>query len=166
MEPRSQQPRPSPASAAGSRRLAHWHWSFSGQASKLQSIVLLFVRLCCGWELFVSGRGHLQIVPAMVQRFTQWGIPLPHLNVYISAGTECVGGLLILFGLAARLVSIPLIINFIVAYLTASHAVVKQLFAGPNRLDAIDSFTNDAAFFFLVSALIVLAFGTGKVSID
>ena len=56
--------------------------------------VLLLIRLACGWELFESGRAHLDNVPTMVERFHQWGIPWPHLNVYISGYTEMIGGLL------------------------------------------------------------------------
>lgn len=140
--------------------------AFDNFSRHLRSFVLLFLRLCFGWELFISGRGHLQHVDAMIKNFTDWGVPLPQYNVYISAYTEMIGGLLILFGLFSRLVSVPLTFNFIVAYLTASRKTIKHLILGPGRLDAVDDFTNDAAFFFLVAALIVLAFGPGKASID
>jgi putative oxidoreductase len=139
---------------------------FDTVANNLQSLVLLFVRLCFGWELFVSGRGHLNNVDAMIKNFTDWGVPFPHINVYISAYTEMIGGLFILFGLLSRLVSVPLTFNFIVAYLTASRKTITHLLFGPGRLDAVDDFTGDAAFFFLVAALITLAFGPGKVSLD
>ena len=140
--------------------------SFDTVATNLRSFVLLFVRLCFGWELFVSGRGHLQHVDMMIENFTKWHVPFPHLNVYISAFTEMIGGLLMLFGLFSRVTAVPLTFNFIVAYLTASRSTIVHLIGGPDRLGAIDDFTGDAAFFFLVAALIVLAFGPGKVSVD
>jgi putative oxidoreductase len=139
---------------------------FDQVATNLRSFVLLFVRLCFGWELFVSGRGHLHNVDAMVQHFIEWHVPFPHINVYISAFTEMIGGILMLFGLFSRVTAVPLTFNFIVAYLTASRATIVHLISGPDRVGAIDDFTSDAAFFFLVAALIVLAFGPGKVSLD
>jgi len=140
--------------------------TFDRIARNLQSFVLLFVRLCFGWELFLSGRGHLQNVDAMIQRFIDWHVPFPHVNVYISAYTEMIGGLVMLLGVFSRVSAVPLTINFIVAYLTASRDTIVHLLRGPDRLKAVDDFTNDSAFFFLVAALIILAFGPGKASID
>ncbi len=140
--------------------------TFDRVANNLRSFVLLFIRLCFGWELYVSGRGHLQNVDVMIQRFIEWHVPFPHINVYISAYTEMIGGMAMLFGVFSRLVAVPLTVNFIVAYLTASRDTVIHLLHGPDRLKAVDDFTGDTAFFFLVAALVILAFGPGKASID
>jgi putative oxidoreductase len=134
--------------------------------SYLQCFVLLAIRLTWGWQLAHSGWQHLHDVPTMVQRFQKWGVPLPTLNVYVSGTTELVGGTLLILGLGTRLVSLPLIFNFIVAYLTASRQTLGHLFGGPNHLDAYDDFINDAAFPMLIMSLAMLAFGPGKVSID
>jgi putative oxidoreductase len=60
----------------------------------------------------------------MVERFQQWGVPFPHLNVYVSGYTEMFGGVLLMLGLASRLIAIPVFFNFCVAYVTASRATV------------------------------------------
>jgi putative oxidoreductase len=91
---------------------------------------------------------------------------MPTTSVYISGTTEMIGGALIALGLATRLVSIPLIFNFIVALTTASKSKVHELAYGPDRLKGLDDVTGDAAFPFLMLVLIVLAFGPGKASID
>ena len=96
-------------------------------ASSLKSPFLLIVRLYWGWQMFVSGRAHLSDVPAMVERFQEWGVPFPTLNVYVSGLTECACGLLLLVGFASRLTTIPLIVNFCVAYLTASREVLLNV---------------------------------------
>src|SRR5271170_1591910 len=127
----------------------------------LKPAVLLIFRLAWGWELFESGRAHLANVPAMVERFQHWGIPLPHLNVYISGYTEMFGGLLLMAGLASRLIAIPLFFNFCVAYLTASHDTVVNFF----RQDP-SNIIDDAAFPFLITSLLILALGPGVISID
>ena len=137
-----------------------------GGASHLESAVLLGLRLTWGWQLVESGYGHLTHVQKTVEAFKGWGVPLPELNVYISGGTELVGGALLVLGLATRLISIPLVFNFLVAYATASRDTLKQLFLGPDRLDGYDKFINDSAFTMLVLALVMLAFGPGRASLD
>jgi putative oxidoreductase len=127
----------------------------------LTPAVLLIFRLAWGWELFESGRAHLGNVSAMVERFQSWGVPLPHLNVYISGYTEMLGGLLLMVGLASRLISIPLFFNFCVAYLTASHDTIVNFFhQDPSN------FIDDAAFPFLITSILILAVGPGLISID
>jgi putative oxidoreductase len=127
----------------------------------LAPIVLLLIRLAWGWELFESGHGHLQNVDVMIAKFTGWGIPHPRVNFYISAYTEMIGGVLIMLGLASRLVSIPLFINFCVAYLTASRMTVTGFFHNNPS-----NFIDDTAFPFLMMSLTILAFGPGIISLD
>jgi DoxX len=74
-------------------------------ASTLKSPFLLAVRLYWGWQMYVAGSAHLSDVPAMVERFQEWGVPFPLFNVYLSGFTEIVCGLLLLIGLASRLIT-------------------------------------------------------------
>jgi len=134
-------------------------------ASHLQSAVLLALRLTWGWQLAESGWGHLHNVQKTVDAFKSWGVPFPELNVYISGSTELLGGTLLILGLATRLISIPLVFNFVVAYATASKDTFRELLHGMLR-QGYDDFINDAAFPMLMLALIMLAFGPGKASID
>jgi putative oxidoreductase len=129
-------------------------------ASLLRSPFLLIIRLYWGWQMFVSGHAHLSNVPGMAKNFKDWGVPFPTVNVYISGLTECVCGILLLIGLASRLITIPLIINFCVAYLTAGHDALVNIFHDP------DTFVSNAAFLFLLASVIVFVFGPGKFSVD
>jgi putative oxidoreductase len=129
-------------------------WLIRG-ADWLKSPFLLIIRLYWGWQTFVSGHSHLMIVPTMIERFREWHVPYPELNVYISGYTEEVFGLLLLVGLASRITAIPLICNFCVAYLTASHDTLVNIFNKP------DDFVSDPAFLFLLASLIVFIFGPG-----
>jgi putative oxidoreductase len=70
-------------------------------ASSLKSPFLLSVRLYWGSQMFVAGSAHLSDVPAMVERFQDWGVPFPLFNVYLSGLTEIVCGLLLLVGFAS-----------------------------------------------------------------
>jgi putative oxidoreductase len=136
--------------------------------SWLQSLALLIPRVAWGWELYLSGYRHLHDVPTMVERFTKWGVPMPQLSVYVSGTTEMVGGILLFVGLGTRLISLPLLFNFIVAYLTASHAKLAQAFGAQSsgRLEGLENVIDDFAFPFFCLSLIMIAFGPGWISID
>jgi putative oxidoreductase len=134
--------------------------------SYLQSPALLLIRLAWGWELYTAGSAHLHNVAATAANFKDWGVPFPTLSVYVAGTTEAVGGILLMLGLFTRGIALPLIFNFLVAYLTASHKTVVGLFNGPDRLDSLTKFIDDAAFPFLVTSILMLAFGPGKISLD
>ena len=134
-------------------------------AGCLKSAVLLALRLTWGWQLLESGYGHLTHIQNTIDAFRGWGVPFPTFNVYLSGSMELTGGLLLILGLATRVISIPLVFNFIVAYLSASRDTFKEIFSGQLQ-KGYDDFINDAAFPMLMLALIMLAFGPGKASID
>jgi putative oxidoreductase len=144
------------------------HRRIVGVGAHLQSLVLLALRVTWGWQLLAAGYGHLTHIDKTVEAFKGWGIPFPLANVYISGTTEMIGGALLVSGLAARLIAVPLVFNFLVAYATASRLTIVQLITGEGgtRLDAYDSFINDSAFPMLILALAMLAFGPGKLSLD
>jgi putative oxidoreductase len=133
-------------------------------------VVLLLMRLGWGWELFESGRGHLQHFDQTVSFFRDLHIPAPELNVRISASTEMVGGILWMLGFGTRLISIPLFFNFCVAYLTASRDNLVHLFSpgssGADFATRFDKIVDDSAFPFLMLSLVLIAVGPGLISID
>ncbi len=63
-----------------------------------------------GWESTVAWFGN-----------SQWGLglPMPEVMVFLAAGSELVGGALLVIGLATRLVAIPLMITMLVAMFSA-----------------------------------------------
>jgi putative oxidoreductase len=129
-------------------------------ASTLQSPFLLATRLYWGWQFCETGWGKLTHLDRTTQFFQSLGIPFPELNVIIAGSTECFGGLLLFFGLASRLVSLPLIFTLIVAYVTSEQTALHTLFSNP------DNFVSAAPFEFMFAALIVLIFGPGRFSLD
>jgi putative oxidoreductase len=129
-------------------------------AGFLQSPLLLALRLYWGWQFFLTGRGKLQHLDKITEFFKSLRIPFPHFNACLAGGAECFGGLLLLAGLGARLVSLPLIFITIMAYLTAELDSLKQIFTDP------DKFVTAAPFLFMLACGIVLAFGPGVFSLD
>jgi putative oxidoreductase len=138
-------------------RYCRW---FVPSTSFLQSLLLLIVRLYWGWGFFLAGKGKLMDLEKPTQYFQSLGIPLPHAQAILAGATECFGGLLLLAGLCARLISLPLTILLTVAYLTADLDKVKMIFSDPDKFLTADEFL------FLFVVVIVLGFGPGKFSID
>lgn len=127
---------------------------------RLRDPILLALRLFIGWQFYVSGKAHLEHIDGFIQFFTTLHIPAPALNAYFVAGLEMIGGILMFVGLASRLIAIPLAIDMIVAYLTADHDAVVNIFKDP------DTFIAATPFPFLLVSLVVLAVGPGRISID
>jgi putative oxidoreductase len=122
----------------------------------LQSILLLAMRVTWGWAFFEAGWGKLTHLDGAAGFFAKLHIPMPYFNAVLASSTETFGGLLLLIGLGSRLVSVPLMITMIVAYLTAHRG----------DLSSLDTFAKANPFPFLLTALVVLCFGPGKLSVD
>jgi len=129
-------------------------------AGFLQSPLLLVLRVFWGWQFVQTGWGKLMHLERTAGYFSDLGIPAPHLNAFMAGGTECLGGCLLVLGLWARLASVPLIATMLVAYATAEKEALAAIASNP------DKFTSAAPFLFLLTALIVLAFGPGIFSVD
>ena len=126
----------------------------------LRSPLLLIIRLYWGWESFLTGKGKLTDLSKPAQYFESLGIPFPHFSALLAGCTELVGGLLLVVGLASRLISIPLMILLVTAYFTAESDAVRALFSDP------DKFLSAAEFQFLFALVIIFVFGPGRFSID
>lgn len=129
-------------------------------ASRLQSPLLLAVRLYWGWAFFQTGRGKVLNLEQTASYFAELGLPFAKLNAFLAGSTECIGGALLLLGLAARPAALPLIFTMIVAYLTADMEAVRSLFSDPDKFITADPFL------FLFASALVLVFGPGSLSLD
>jgi len=126
----------------------------------LQSPFLLLIRVYWGWLFLQSGIGKFGHIDKVVAFFTDLGIPAPTLNAYFNASLETIGGILVILGLASRLIAVPLLINMIVAYITADREAFTSLFSESGKFFGADPFP------FLLVSLLILIFGPGKFSLD
>ncbi len=133
---------------------------FTRVADLLPHPVLAILRGYWGYQFFQTGKGKLMDLASVTDFFASLGIPAPHLNAMMAGATECVGGLLLLVGLGSRLVSVPLSITMLVAYATAHREALLGIFGDP------DTFLQQEPFLFLLTAVLVLAFGPGAFSLD
>src|ERR1700730_9402900 len=157
---------PVQASPGKCARFLRWYCSFVSVASAGQSVFLLLIRLYIGYQCAKAGYNHITHFQETVEAFRGWNIPMPKVNAVIAATTEMVGGTLLFLGLGARLIAVPLTVNFIVAFLAVnlSDEHYRQLLH--NFWDNQDVLLKDTAFPFLVTSIIVLLFGPGLFSID
>lgn len=132
----------------------------SRTASSLQSIFLLGVRLTWGTLFFKTGLSKITDIDPVVAYFDSLGIPLPEFSAHLVAWTETIGGACLVLGFASRLVSIPLAICMLVAFLVAHFPPLK------NALQEPTEFFKQSPFTFLFASLLIFVFGPGKVSLD
>ena len=90
--------------------------------SNLGDIPLLAMRLILAYAFFGPAMMKWGNMEATIEWFgnPEWGLglPFPALNAYLAATTEFLGVWLLLFGFGTRIISIPLIITMIMAYVT------------------------------------------------
>ena len=134
--------------------------SFARGAAWLQPLSLLAVRFVWGYQFFVAGRGKLENLDTAAERFAGFGLPAPYASAVLASVTECVAGLLLVFGLGARPAALALSGTMVVALSTAHRKEFTQLFSNTSE------FLDAAPIPFLVGSLVVLAFGAGKLSVD
>ncbi len=90
-------------------------------------IPALLTRLLVGYFFMETGWAKIHNLDTFAVRFAQWGIPHPAFNAALSAYTEFLGGALTILGTGIRFVSIPMIINMMVAILTVKLKNVSGL---------------------------------------
>jgi putative oxidoreductase len=125
-----------------------------------QHLFLLAVRFYFGWQFYETGRGKLADIQKVVDNFVGWNVPAPVFNAHFISWLETIGGILLMLGLASRLVAIPLTIDMIVAYVVADTDALHSFFSDP------DKFTGAAPFNYLFVFLLILFFGPGFFSLD
>jgi len=128
--------------------------------NNLQSPFLLLIRLYWGWQLVQTGWGKLHTLDKVTEYFSSLGLPAPGPTAAMVGTLEFVGGILLILGLASRLISIPLMVSMFTAYVTADREALFSFISEPDKFYAAAPFT------FLFAVLIVLVFGPGKFSVD
>jgi putative oxidoreductase len=116
----------------------------------------LLARIVLAAVFIGSGWGKMQDIPKVVEFFSDLGIPAPNFQAHLVAGTEFVGGILILLGLFSRLASIPLSITMVVALVTAKSEDIESF----SDLAGTTEFLYILLFFFIIFC------GPGLVSLD
>jgi len=122
----------------------------------LNDILLFLIRLVLAYGYYTTASMKWQNISGVAEWFGELGIPFPTINAYLAATTEAFGVVLLLLGLATRLISIPLIITMIVAITTVHWQ--NGFEAGNNGYEI--------PLYYMLFLLGLLIKGSGKYSVD
>lgn len=87
----------------------------------------LAARITVGYVFMLSGWEKLHNLPKMIENFTEWGIPAPHILTPFASGAEFVCGILLMLGLFTRVAGVGLLIVMVVAILAAKLGDIDSL---------------------------------------
>lgn len=133
---------------------------FAAIGSLFKSPLLLILRLFFGFGFVLAGWGKLQDISKFADTLLTLQIPYPTTMAWLVALTELTCGAFLMLGFLSRIITIPLIIVMSTAYATAHVESIHALTTDP------ELFVKQAPFNFLLTALIVFAFGPGIFSLD
>lgn len=121
------------------KKLAEFRGVFTGLQS-MEGVAPLLLRIYLAPIFIMAGYGKLSAFESTAAWFgnSEWGLglPFPELLTAMAGGTELIGGWLLLFGFATRLIALPLMMTMIVAAVTAHwefgwHALPESKLAVP-----------------------------------
>ncbi len=116
----------------------------------------LLARIVVGYVFMLTGWSKLHNLPHMIELFTEWGIPFPHILTPFASGAEFVGGILLILGLFTRIAGGMLAIVMAVAIVSAKWA----------DIDSVETlFGFEEAAYFVIFTWLAVA-GAGKASLD
>ncbi|WP_440905583.1 DoxX family protein [Catenovulum sp. SX2] len=117
-------------------KLTHCYQGAINKLKLADGLAPLLLRLYLAPVMLQAGWNKYQNFDNIVSWFgdAEWGLglPLPGLMAFLATAAELVGGLLLLFGLLTRLVSIPLIFTMLVAMVTVHWQHGWLAIADPN----------------------------------
>jgi putative oxidoreductase len=124
--------------------------------ARLRWLGPLVLRLGFGYFWLETGWGKLHNLDGAIARFVDWGLPYPMWSAPLSAGTEFIGGLLLILGLLTRFTSLVMAFNMVIAI---AFVAIKNV-SGLDEFVELDEFLYILIFFWLFLA------GPGKASLD
>lgn len=128
--------------------------------SNFQSIFLFIMRVTWGHLFFLAGLGKFSRMDATILFFQTHG--MPSFFAYFVGLLEIVGGLCLVIGLGSRFFAFLLAIAMFVAFGT-EHV---EIFTEFKFIRDPSLIVKEPPFPFLITSLLVLFFGPGKISLD
>jgi putative oxidoreductase len=130
--------------------------------NRLQSPLLLAIRLYWGWQFAQDGWGKLTHLARVAGFFASLNLPAPGATAAFVASVEFFGGILFLAGIASRLVSLILFVNMTMAYLSVPDDRVNfsHILSNPSDFYGASPYT------YWFAALLILILGPGWFALD
>lgn len=130
--------------------------------ARLQSPLLLAIRLYWGWQFMQDGWGKLTHLDRVTEFFASLNLPAPHMTAVMCGSVELFGGVLFTFGILSRLTSLVLFVNMTVAYLSVPDDRINF----SHILSKPDDFYGASPYTYWFAALLILILGPGFFAID
>ncbi|HTB96946.1 MAG TPA: DoxX family protein [Terracidiphilus sp.] len=130
--------------------------------NRLQSPLLLAIRLYWGFQFCQDGWGKLTHLDKVTDFFTSLNLPAPHMTALMCGSVELFGGAFFLLGLLSRLTSLVLFVNMTVAYLSVPDDRVNF----SHILSKPDDFYGASPYTYWFAALLILILGPGLFAVD
>jgi len=143
-------------------QLANAYDAVSSALGRLQSPLLLAIRLYWGFQFAQDGWGKLTHLDKVTDFFASLSLPAPHMTALMVALVEFGGGILFALGIASRLTSLILFVNMTMAYLSVPDDRVNfsHIFSKP------EDFYSASPYTYWFAALLILILGPGFLAID
>jgi putative oxidoreductase len=130
--------------------------------NRLQSPLLLAIRLYWGWQFAQDGWGKLTHLDKVTAFFTSLSLPAPHMTALLVALVEFVGGIFFGLGILSRLTSLVLFVNMTMAYLSVPDDRVNF----SHMLSKPEDFYGASPYTYWFAALLILILGPGIFAVD
>ncbi len=127
---------------------------------KLESPLLLAIRLYWGWQFATDGWGKLNHLTRVGLYFESLNLPMPHQTALFVSIVELVGGILLVVGLATRLTALALFINMTVAFWAAEKPAFLGVLSNPDQFQAASAYN------YWFAALLIMILGPGLFALD
>ncbi len=133
---------------------------FASAANRLQSVLLLLIRLYWGWQFAEDGWGKLHHLARVGNYFAQLNLPAPHATALLVSLVELIGGITLAVGLLTRLTALVLFVNMTVAFWTAEKNAFLGAISNPDKFQGADAYN------YWFAALLILILGPGLIALD
>ncbi len=142
--------------------IASFYSGFAALLARLQSPLLLAIRLYWGFQFTQDGWGKLTHLDKVTEFFTSLSLPAPHMTALAVASIEFCGGILFAFGVLSRLTSLVLFVNMTMAYLSVPDDRVNFT----HILSKPEDFYGASPYTYWFAALLILILGPGAIAVD
>jgi len=134
--------------------------------SDLEQYAILLVRVSLGLFFAISGANKLFVAGGsnpVYETLVKAKVPFPHLMAYFVSGVEFVGGCLLTVGFLSSPACVALLMDMIVATLTAALSAMPK---GLSPLNWLDDFLYLPEVLYVLFFVWLLCSGPGKFSVD
>ena len=135
-------------------------------SSDFDQYAVLLVRVSLGLFFAISGANKLFVAAStqtMYETLVEAKAPFPHLMTYFVSAVEFVGGSLLILGFLSSLVSVALLVDMLVAILTAKLSAMRK---GLSFLNWLDDFLYLPEVLYALFFIWLICSGPGKFSVD